>query len=102
VKSRIHRLSQIAPLLTAALLLGGCALFPIGKQAHVPDPGPGTEVRPDASPEYDVLVALGHQARGDLEESLVAFERALEKDPDSAYIHLKLAGGLIGAGRPAE
>ncbi len=100
MKARIHRLSQIAPLLTAALLLGGCALLPIGEQARVPAPGP--EVRPDASPEYDVLVALGHQARGDLEESLVAFERALEKDPDSAYIHLKLAGGLIRAGRPAE
>jgi tetratricopeptide (TPR) repeat protein len=100
VKARIHRLRQIAPLLTAALLLGGCALFPIDKQARVRDPGP--EVRPLAPPEYDLLVAQDHQARGDLEKSLAAFERALEKDPDSAYIHRKLAVGLIRSGRPAE
>jgi len=100
VKARIHRLSQIAPLLTAALLLGGCALLPIGKQAGAPDPGP--EVRPNAPPEYDLLVAHDHLARGDLEESLAAFERALEKDPSSAYIHRKLAVGLIRSGRSAE
>jgi tetratricopeptide (TPR) repeat protein len=97
VKARIHRLRQIAPLLTAALLLGGCALFPIDKQARVRDPGP--EVRPLAPPEYDLLVAQDHQARGDLEKSLAAFERALEKDPDSAYIHRKLAVGLIRSTR---
>ena len=100
MKARIHRLGQIAPLLAAALLLGGCALLPIGKQARVPAPGP--EVRPNAPPEYDLLVAHDHQARGDLEASLAAFERALEKDPNSAYIHRKLAIGLIRSGRPAE
>ena len=100
MKERIHRLRQIAPLLAAALLLGGCALLPIGKQARVRDPGP--EVRPNAPPEYDLLVAHDHQARGELEESLTAFERAREKDPNSAYIHRKLAVGLIRAGRPAE
>jgi tetratricopeptide (TPR) repeat protein len=100
VKTRIHRLRQIAALFAAALLLGGCALLPTGKQARVPDPGP--EVRPDAPPEYDLLVAHDHQARGDLEKSLAAFERALEKDPNSAYIHRKLAVGLIRSGRPSE
>jgi len=102
VKARIHRLNQIASLLMAALLLGGCALLPIGKHAHLRDPAPGPEVRPNAPPEYDVLVALDHQARGELEEALAAFERALEKDPDSAYIQRKLAMSLIRAGRPAE
>ena len=100
MKAQIHRLLWIAPLLTAALLLGGCALLPIDKQARVRDPGP--EVRPNAPPEYDLLVAHDHQARGDLEKSLAAFERALEKDPDSAYIHHKLAVGLIRSGRPVE
>jgi tetratricopeptide (TPR) repeat protein len=95
-------LSQIAPLLAAALLLGGCALLPIGKQARVRDRAPGPEIRPSAPSEYDVLVAHDHQARGDLEESLAAFERALEKDPDSAFLHRKLAVGLIRTGQPEK
>jgi len=103
VKVRIHRLNQIASLsMVAALLLSGCALIPIGKQARLRDPAPGPELRPDAPPEYDILVAHDHQARGDLDDALAAFERALEKDPDSAYIHRKLAMSLIRAGRPAE
>jgi tetratricopeptide (TPR) repeat protein len=102
VKARIHLRSQIALLLTAVLLLGGCALLPKGRQARVRDQASGPEVRPNASPEYDVLVAQSHQARGDLEGSLAAFERAIEKDPDSAYIHRQLAVGLIRSGRPAE
>ncbi|MBW2577782.1 MAG: tetratricopeptide repeat protein [Deltaproteobacteria bacterium] len=103
MKVRIHRLNQIASLsMVAALLLSGCALIPIGKQARLRDPAPGPELRPDAPPEYDILVAHDHQARGDLDDALAAFERALEKDPDSAYIHRKLAMSLIRAGRPAE
>ena len=102
VRARIHRLNQIAPLLTAVLLLSGCALLPIGKQAGVRDPGSGPEVRPNAPPEYDILVAHAHRARGDLGGVLAAFERALEKDPGSAYIHRELAIGLIRAGRRAE
>jgi tetratricopeptide (TPR) repeat protein len=102
VKVRIHHSSQIAPLLAAALLLGGCALLPIGEQARVRDRAPGPEIRPDAPSEYDVLVAHDHQARGELEESLAAFERALEKDPDSAFLHRKLAVGLIRTGKPEK
>jgi len=102
VKARIHRPSQIALLLTAVLLLGGCALLPIGEQARLRDADPGPEIRPGAPPEYDILVAQSHQASGDLEASMAAFERALEKDPDSAYIHRKLAIGLIRSGRPAK
>ena len=103
MKVRIRRLHQIAaPALAAVLLLSGCALLPIGKQASLRDSDPGPEVRPNAPPEYDILVALDHQARGDVEDALAAFERALEKDPDSAYIHRKLAMSLIRAGRPAD
>jgi len=102
VKAGVHRLIGFASPLAAALMLGGCALLPVGPQARLRDPGPGVEVRPNAPPEYDILVALDHQARGNLDESLAAFERALEKDPNSAYIHRKLAVGLIRAGRPGE
>ncbi len=102
MKAQIRRWSQIAPLLTAALLVSGCALLPIGNQARVRKPDPGPEVRPGAPPEYDVLVAHNHQAAGDLDAALAAFERALEKDPDSAYIHRKLAVGLIRSGRPVK
>jgi tetratricopeptide (TPR) repeat protein len=103
VKSRrFGRVATSALLIIAVLLLGGCAMLPIGKQARLRDQKPGPEVRPTAPPEYDILVAQDHQARGELDEALAAFERALEKDPDSAYIHRKLALGLIRAGRPAE
>ncbi|MCH7644435.1 MAG: tetratricopeptide repeat protein [Myxococcales bacterium] len=102
MKARTHRLSQIALLVTAVLLLSGCALLPVVKQVRVRDPGPGPEVRPNAPPEYDILVAHDHRARGDRDKVLAAFERALEKDPDSAYIHRELAVVLIRAGRPAE
>jgi len=102
VKARVHRPSRIAPLLAAVLLLGGCALLPIGEQARVRDPGPGPEIRPLAPPEYDILVAQHHQTQGNLEGSLAAFERALEKDPDSAYIHRKLAVVWVRSGQPAK
>ncbi len=102
MRARSHRRIAIVWPLGAALLLGGCALLPSGQQAHVREPDPGVEIRPNAPPEYDLLVAHDHQARGNLEASLAAFERALAKDPDSAYIHRRLAVGLIRAGRPGE
>jgi tetratricopeptide (TPR) repeat protein len=102
VKARLQRSIEIASLWMVALLLGGCALLPTHRQADVEDAGPGLEVRPDAPPEYDILVANDQQARGQVDEALEAFERALEKDPDSAYLHRKLAMGLIRAGRPGE
>ncbi|HXV36541.1 MAG TPA: tetratricopeptide repeat protein [Myxococcota bacterium] len=89
-------------LLAAGLLLAGCASLPLGPLARERDPGPGREVRPLAPPEYDVLVALDHQSRGRLDEALAAFERALAKDPDSAYLHQKLAAALIRAGRTQQ
>jgi len=102
VKARIDRRLWIAPLWIAALLLGGCAGLPILGQSGVREAEPGPEIRPNAPPEYDVLVANDHLARGELEESLAAYQRALDKDPDSAYLHRKLAIGLIRSGQPAK
>jgi tetratricopeptide (TPR) repeat protein len=81
-----------------ALGLGGCASF--GEVA----PGAGAEelgleVRPDASPEYDVLVAQQHANEGRSEEALAALGRAIDKDPSSAYLQRLYAEGLARANR---
>ncbi len=46
--------------------------------------------RPDASPEYDVLVGSLAALEGDLEEALAAFARAARKDPESAFLERAL------------
>jgi tetratricopeptide (TPR) repeat protein len=95
----------IAPalVLAATLLLSGCATIQaVTQRIYTADPVPEVEVRPTAPPEYDVLVAQQHEARGDVEQALGAFQRALEKDPDSAYLHRKIAAALIRMGRPSQ
>lgn len=78
-------------LLAAAPLLGGCsslgAGLPIGRWA----PSDGPLIRPDAPPEYDVLVAQQLAVDGRATEALEAYLRALAKDPDSAYLNRKVA-----------
>jgi tetratricopeptide (TPR) repeat protein len=76
----------------------GCAA--LGLPARGPgEAAPEVLVRPDAPAEYDVLVAqqLGLEGRAD--EAVAAYERAVEKDPDSAYLRRRLAGGLAQQGR---
>jgi tetratricopeptide (TPR) repeat protein len=58
--------------------------------------------RPDAPPEYDYLVARQLELEGNLEESLAAYLRALQKDPESALLYRKVAELLARAGRPDE
>jgi tetratricopeptide (TPR) repeat protein len=90
-------------LKNATLLLSGCAYVQaVTQRVYVADPVPEVEVRPDAPPEYDVLVAQQHEASGDIAQALGAFQRALEKDPDSAYLHRKIATALIRMGRPGK
>jgi len=48
-------------------------------------------VREERSADYDVLVAESARAEGDYKASRAAFLRAAEKDPDSAFIHDRLA-----------
>ena len=54
----------------------------------------GVQIRPDQDAAYDVLVAQFHEREGEAAEALAAFQRAAEKDPDSAYLQRKLAEGL--------
>ncbi len=83
------RSTAIAWRLVAALALPlwgvGCASLGPATQ------GPGREVRPDAPPEYDVLVYHEHMLDGRLPEAKKALERALEKDADAPFLHRRLA-----------
>ena len=101
--ARLSRLIALAPVLVATLLLSGCAFVQaVTQRVRVADPAPEVEVRPDAPPEYDVLVAQQHDANGEMALALAALQRALEKDPDSAYLHRKIATALIRVGRPGK
>jgi tetratricopeptide (TPR) repeat protein len=83
-------------LLGLALLgLPGCAVLGGAK------PG-GRLVRPDAPPEYDVLVAQQMERDGRHDEAIAAYERAVAKDDDAPYLHRKLAEQLAQANRIDE
>jgi tetratricopeptide (TPR) repeat protein len=80
-------------LLAPILLALGCASFPLGA-------GPtdlGEEVRPDAPPEYDVLVAQQHVSEGRVPEAIAAYRRAVAKDDGSAWLHRVVAEALARA-----
>lgn len=64
----------------AAALLAGCATS--GGGSSVPD----RLTRPEADASYDVLVAEVTARDGDIEAALDALERAMQKDPESAYL----------------
>jgi tetratricopeptide (TPR) repeat protein len=62
----------------------------------------GVEERPDAPPEYDILVAQQHASEGRPAEALAAWERAVAKDDNSAYLHRVLADALARSSRLDE
>jgi tetratricopeptide (TPR) repeat protein len=89
-----------AGALLALLVLGlqaGCAGLggPLGA-------APDRMIRPEAPPEYDVLVAQQLELDGRHEEALAAYGRAVAKDDSSAYLHRKLAEQLAQANRIDE
>jgi tetratricopeptide (TPR) repeat protein len=59
----------------------------------------GPEIRPDAPAEYDLLVAQLARSEGRLSDSVAAYERAVAKDEDSAYLHRKAAEALAISNR---
>jgi tetratricopeptide (TPR) repeat protein len=87
--------------LAASVLWMGCATLrePPPEPAEAPA---GAEVRPQAPPEYDVLVAQQHAREGRAEEALEAYRRAAAKDDDSAFLHRKVAAGLAQTNRLDE
>jgi tetratricopeptide (TPR) repeat protein len=99
----MNRMGALALVVAGVLLLGGCAsprfTNPLKRTSGT---GLGVEIRPDAPADYDVLVAIDHESRRDHLKALAAYERALLKDPDSAFIHLRLAMRLAMSGRPGK
>ena len=47
--------------------------------------------RPEASADYDFLVARSLEQEGQLDQALEAYQRAASKDPEAAFIYTKLA-----------
>ena len=97
IGSRVSRGSRVIACTWIGLaLLGavgtGCAAL------HTTPAGPGREVRPEAPPEYDVLVYEDHLADGQPQEAIAALERALAKDEQSALLHRMMAEILVRNG----
>ena len=88
------RITCLAVLLPLAAL--GCAsLSPSAGSVARHGSSSSSTARPDASPEYDVLVGSLAALEGDLEEARAAFARAALKDPESAFLERVL--GRIAA-----
>ena len=81
-------------VLMVGALATGCAGLRGSDGSHSQDPELGSEVRPDAPPEYDVLVAQQHASEGRIEPAIAAYRRAVAKDDDSAYLHRLVADAL--------
>jgi tetratricopeptide (TPR) repeat protein len=64
--------------------------------------GNDAEIRPDAPPEYDLLVAQQHMLDGNVAEALEAYQRAVAKDETSAFLHRRLAATLAQQSRLEE
>ena len=86
-------------LLLGALGLPGCASL---RSASREGGETRAEVRPEAPPEYDLLVAQQHLAEGRVDEALGAYERAAAKDHDSAFLHRQIASVLSQQNRVTE
>ena len=60
------------------------------------------EIRPNAPPEYDLLVAQQHMLDGDVPAALAAYQRATAKDEASAFLHRRVAAALAQLSRLEE
>ena len=86
-------------------LIGGCASLPV--PPRWPELGAAVErdgpmIRPDAPAEYDLLVAQLLMSEGRAADALEAFLRAVEKDPDSAFLQHRAAASLAQNNRIDE
>lgn len=102
----LMRTLQMTAAIAGAMSIAGCVTVGVGNEAPKRDSAEsrdlGVEVRPDAPPEYDLLVGMQQEAHGELGSATAAYQRALAKDPDSSFIHRRLANSLIRRGNPGQ
>ena len=85
--------SPLVALLAGALALVGCGATLPGLRSGDTSSGGGV-IRPKAPPEYDVIVADLARSEGRLADAAAAYQRAVAKDEESAYLHRKAAESL--------
>ena len=78
-------------LVTLSLMALGCASSPASRQAKKAQPTSGPVARPELGVEYDILVAEMAIREGNFEVGQKAFRQAIDKAPDSATLHFRLA-----------
>jgi tetratricopeptide (TPR) repeat protein len=89
--------------LAVVLAAGGLGCAGLGLGGASPEAKePEVLVRPEAPADYDVLVAQQLVLEGRAEDAVAAYERAVAKDPHSAYLRRRLAAGLGQQGRLDE
>jgi len=94
--------------IVGAVLLAGCAAIGPGSSSREAAGVPLRIERPEATADYDVLVAEAAQAEGNFEDARAAYARAVAKDPESVVLHERLArlswqlDDVDGAVREAE
>jgi tetratricopeptide (TPR) repeat protein len=110
--SRLGRVALVSGLLCLMIAASGCASLGslgLSRENNAPAPEiPLRIVRSEAPADYDVLVAEVARLDGRFAEAREAYERAAEKNPDSAVIHQRLSrlawqlDDVDGAVREAE
>ncbi|MCP5065567.1 MAG: tetratricopeptide repeat protein [bacterium] len=84
------RVAWVAGLHVLVVVATGCAHLP-GLPGRPADRSAARELPTDGPPEFHVLVAQDLAAEGRHEEALAAYERALAGDPDSGFLHRRVA-----------
>jgi len=97
----VSRRRRPLALACALVALGapGCASLGLGGSDRA---GDDPEIRADAPPEYDLLVAQQHMLDGDADAAIAAYERAVAKDETSAFLQRRLAAVLAQQNRLPE
>ena len=91
-RGMIIRTTLMIGLLATAIFASGCASIGLSSGSWKRERRiPLQVVRADAPADYDMLVAELAQIDGELEKAREAYERAAEKDPESAVIHERLS-----------
>jgi tetratricopeptide (TPR) repeat protein len=87
------------PLALAAVFSLACAQLSHPKWPRFGREKPDVVVRPEAPSEYDFLAGRQLELDGQVDEALAAYQRALVKDPDSAFLQRTTAELLARNGR---